>query len=145
MRLVDKIQPFLIHRTACTIIDKYIASVYHAWSQKKNIEPWKAKGADSSPITHSRNLSSGLWKLCYQPISQSKKVVPILLRSQKLSKIATRLKSAIYVVLQKQSHLFVISRSSRTFWTSTIKVNFLFGVDSLLNFWLWRHAPFFAL
>ena len=56
-----------------------------------------------------------------QTVSLIKKVVPIQLRSQKLSKIANRWKSATYAILQKQSHLFVISRSSRTFCTSTIK------------------------
>ena len=50
-------------------------------------------------------------------------LVSILLRSQKLSKIVNRWKSATYAILQKQSHLFVISRSSRTFCTSTIKVS----------------------
>ena len=75
--------------------------------------------------------------LC-QTVSLIKKVVPIQLRSQKLSKIANRWKSATYAILQKQSHLFVISRSSRTFCTSTIKVSLFLGVDSLLNFWLWR-------
>ena len=73
-----------------------------------------------------------------QTVSLIKKVVAIQLRSQKLSKIANRWKSATYAILQKQSHLFVISRSSRTFCTSTIKVSLFLGVDSLLNFWLWR-------